>query len=152
MQLGDDDSLRAVDHKGAVLGHERQFAHVDFLFLDLARGAVRAGSFAIEQRKTDLYAQRCCVGQASNLAFLDVENRRAKAIAVVMEDRIARVAFDREYGAKRCVQTVVLAPIDRHRFLQKVTVGLDLGLEQVGYFQHRTALSKVLPQTFFLGV
>ena len=35
VQLGDDDALGAVDDEGAVVGHERQFAHVDFLLLDV---------------------------------------------------------------------------------------------------------------------
>ena len=33
MELGNDDALGAVDHKRALRRHERNFAHVNFLFL-----------------------------------------------------------------------------------------------------------------------
>ena len=36
VHLRDDDALGAVDHEGAVLGHERHIAHVDVLFFDVA--------------------------------------------------------------------------------------------------------------------
>ncbi len=35
VQLGNDDPLGAVDDKGAVVGHQRQLAHVNFVFLDI---------------------------------------------------------------------------------------------------------------------
>ena len=35
VQLGDDDTLGAVDDEGSGSRHERDFAHVDFLLLDL---------------------------------------------------------------------------------------------------------------------
>src|SRR5207237_7972019 len=35
-QLGDDHALRAVDDEGAFLGHDREVAHEDLGFLDLA--------------------------------------------------------------------------------------------------------------------
>ena len=35
VHLGDDDPLGAVDDEGALLGHERDVAHVDVLLLDV---------------------------------------------------------------------------------------------------------------------
>ena len=35
VQLGDDDALGAVDDEGAVIGHQRNFPHVDFLLTNL---------------------------------------------------------------------------------------------------------------------
>ena len=35
-ELGDYDALRTVDDEGALLGHEREIAHIDFLLLHLA--------------------------------------------------------------------------------------------------------------------
>ena len=35
-ELGDDDTLGAVDDEGAAIGHEREVAHEDLLLLDLA--------------------------------------------------------------------------------------------------------------------
>ena len=35
VQLRHDDTLGTVDHKGTIVRHQGQFAHVDFLFLDV---------------------------------------------------------------------------------------------------------------------
>ena len=35
VQLGNDNTLSTVDNKGTVVRHERNFAHVDFLFFNV---------------------------------------------------------------------------------------------------------------------
>ena len=40
VQLADNHALGAVDDERAVLGHQRNFAEVDFLLLDVANGLV----------------------------------------------------------------------------------------------------------------
>ncbi len=42
MQLGDDDALGTVDDEGTGLGHQRDFAEVDLLLLDVADDALTA--------------------------------------------------------------------------------------------------------------
>ena len=60
VQLGDDDPLGTIDDKGTVVGHERNFAHVDFLFLDVLDGA--GSCFTVVQNQTNFNAQRRGVG------------------------------------------------------------------------------------------
>ena len=68
MQLRDDDALGAVDDEQAGAGHERNFAHVDFLLLDFLDG--RLADFAVQQHQAHLGAQRRRIGQAALLTFL----------------------------------------------------------------------------------
>ena len=62
-----------------------------------------------------------------------------------MEHRIARVAFNRKDGLKGSMQTRVIPALNGHEFLQKVTVALDLGLQQVRHVENGAALAKILP-------
>src|SRR5690606_19218864 len=79
VQLRYDDALSAIDDEGTVLGHERNFAHVHFLFLDFANR--RPAGFSVHQHQSDLGTQGRCVGQAALLAFLDVEYGIAQGVA-----------------------------------------------------------------------
>src|SRR5690606_32130714 len=104
VQLRNDDALGAVDDEGTVLGHERNFAHVHFLFLHFAnRGPA---CFAIHQYQSDLRTQRRCIGQAALLAFLDVEHGVAQGIADKLEPSHTVVAHDGENGGEGSLQTV----------------------------------------------
>ena len=49
-QLGDDDTLGAVDDEGALLGHHGEVAHEDLLLADLARLPVHEGHRDEERR------------------------------------------------------------------------------------------------------
>ena len=39
MQLTDDDTFASVNHKGSLVRHERDFAHVDIVFADFLNGS-----------------------------------------------------------------------------------------------------------------
>ncbi len=56
VQLRNDNTLGTVDNKGTVVGHERNFAHVDFLFFNVFDGAF--WRFALVDHQTQFYAQR----------------------------------------------------------------------------------------------
>ena len=111
MQLRNDDSLGPVDDERAIGGHERQFAHVDFLLTDILDDLVSAGFFIVNHQ-THCHSQRCCVGQATYLTFLDVEYRIAEAIAHIFKDGIAGIGFNREHRLECSVQTLFAARLD----------------------------------------
>src|SRR5690606_35096293 len=96
VQLRNNDALGTVDDEGTVFGHERNFAHVHFLFLDFANGG--PAGFSVHQHQAHLGAQGRGVGQAALLAFLDVEYRIAQGIADKLESSHAIVAHNRENG------------------------------------------------------
>src|SRR5207237_9732884 len=70
MKLRDDDTLGAVDDKGAVVSHQRDFTEEDLFFLDVAdRQDFRVGIF-VENCQADLHLERNAVAHAAFLAFL----------------------------------------------------------------------------------
>jgi len=109
MQLGDDDTLGAIDDEGAVVGHERQFTEVNLLLAHILDRLLRARGFLVVHHKAHFDAQRCSVGQPTQLALLDVEHRLTEPIADVLEHRVARITGNREHGFERRMQTDVLS-------------------------------------------
>ena len=109
MQLRDDDALGAVDDEGAVVGHERQLAEVHLLLAHVLDRLLGAAGFLVEHHEAHLDAQRRRIGQAAQLAFLDVEYRLAQAIAHVLERRVAGIAGDREHAVEGGMQADFVA-------------------------------------------
>ena len=151
MQLRHDDALGTIDDEGAVVGHERQFAHVDFLLLDvLDLLGARRGLLVIDDQ-THQHAQRCCVSCATQLTLALIEHRLAKAVVDILERRVARVADDRENRLERGVQAEVVALIWLLIGLQEPAVGLDLRCQQERHLQNAGALAKVFADAFLFG-
>ncbi len=71
VQLRNDDTLGAIDDEGTRARHERNFAHVDFLFLHFLHGGL--ADFAVKQHQADLGSQGRGIGQTTLLTFLDIE-------------------------------------------------------------------------------
>ncbi len=82
MQLGHDDTLGTIDHKGTVFGHQGHFAHVDLLFTDILDGAT---GFLVINDQTNPYAQRRSVGGTTNSTFFYIKNRLAELIAGILQ-------------------------------------------------------------------
>ena len=85
-QLGDDDTLGAVDDERAALGHEREVAHEDRLALDLARRGVH------ELRRDE---QGGGVGLVALLALLDGVLDVLEAVVAERERHGAAEVLDR---------------------------------------------------------
>ena len=151
MQLRDDDPLGAVDDERAILGHERQLAQVDFLLAHVLDGLLRAARFLVEHHETHLDAQRRRVGEAAQLAFLDVEHRLTQPVAHVLERRVAGVAGDRKHAIEGRVQAdLVAARLGRIR-LQEAPVGIELNRQQIWRAEDARTLAKVLADALLFG-
>src|SRR5690606_12460942 len=149
MQLGDDDALGAVDDEGAVVGHERDLAHVDLLLLHVLD---RLGArLAVVDHQAHGDAQRGAVAQAAVAALALVEHRLAELVADVFQRGVAAVAADREHRLQRGVQALVLALGGVDVLLQELAVGVDLDGEQERHLEDRTALAEVLADALLLG-
>jgi hypothetical protein len=85
MQLADDHALRAVDHERALRRHERDFAHVNFLFL---------GPLLLAELESDV--QRRAVSLAFALRLERAQLRLADLVMAEIERRLFVVALDRE--------------------------------------------------------
>ena len=151
MQLRDDDPLGAVDDEGAVLGHQRQFAEVHLLFAHVLDRLLGAAGLLVEHHQAHLDAQRCRVGQAAQLAFLDVEYRLAQAIAHVLERRIAGVAGNGEHAVESGVQADFVALGFRDIGLQESPVRIQLDRQQIRRAENARTLAEVLANALLFG-
>ena len=152
-QLRHDHPFGAVDHEGAVLGHQRNVAevHVLFLdFLDLARPAL--GRVLLVDHHPRLDPQGRHVGLPAPLAFAHVEARVAQVVLQAAQLDVPGVADDRERRVEHRLDAPVLAFLRRHVDLQEVAVGLALHLQHVRNREHFRKLAEVFPDAFFLGV
>ncbi|OIQ74230.1 hypothetical protein GALL_441260 [mine drainage metagenome] len=149
MQLADDDALGAVDDERALVGHERDLAHIDLLLLHfLDRGL---GRLAVHHDQPHLGAQRRGEGQTALLAFPHVEHRACQGVAVVFHAHVLVVRHDGENGAESGLQALVLALRRREIFLQKGLVRVDLRGQQIGDIQDALAAAKTFPNALFLS-
>ena len=95
VQLGDDNTFGAIDDESPVLGHERDFAHVDFLFFDVLNRLVSRLFVINDQAYFD--AQRSGIRDAAQHALLHIENGFAQPVINILKRRITGVARDRKY-------------------------------------------------------
>ncbi len=146
MKLRHDDALSTVNNKGTVIGHERNFAHVNFLLFDVFNGAFRR--FALVDHQAQFYAQRCRVGHAADLALFHIKDRLAQTVADVLQLGVTAVARDREHGTKRRFQTILSFRILLDKLLERV----KLDRKEIRNVQYLRTLSKILTNTFFLGI
>ena len=88
MQLADDDALGAVDDERAVVGHQRDFAEENFLFLDVADGLVAGLGVLVENREPDGDFERGGIGHAALFALGHVVFQlQADGIAAAVAER-----------------------------------------------------------------
>ena len=151
VELRDDDALGAVDDERAVLRHERQLAEVDLLLTHVLDGLLGAARFLVEHHEAHLDAQRRGVGEAPQLAFLDVEYRLAEAVAHVLERGVAGIAGDWKYAVEGGVQAHVVAAGLGRIGLQEPAIGIQLDRKQIRRAENARALAKVLADALLFG-
>ena len=150
VELRHDHALGAVDDERAVLGHERDLAHVDLLLLHLLHRVLRR-RFLVHDDQPDLGAQRGAVREAALLALDDVERRRQQREADELEAGVARVARDREDRRERGLQAFVLARVGRGELLQERAIRRELRFEEERHLEHARALREALADALLLG-
>ena len=87
VHLGDDHALGAVDDEGAVLGHERDVAHIDVLFLDVLDRLGAGFLVHIEHDQAQRHLERRGIGHGALLALLDVVFRLLEVVIDIFEQR-----------------------------------------------------------------
>ncbi|MCY1437100.1 hypothetical protein D9M71_532490 [compost metagenome] len=150
VQLGNDDALGTVDDEGTVLGHQGDFPHVDFLFLDVLDRFVRR--FFVEDDQAHFHTQRDGEGHTAQHALFHVECRLAQAIADVFQGSVAGIADNREYGLEGRMQADITDLILACARLQEFAIGIQLDGQQIRHIHDVRQLAKVLADTFFLSV
>ena len=131
VHLRDDDPLRTVDDEGALLGHERDVAHVDVLLLDVLHGAGASLFVGLEHDQAQLDLQRRGEGHVALDAFLDVVLRLFELVGHVFEHGALVEVLDREHRLEHRLDALVAAVGRAHFALQELFVGGALNLDQV---------------------
>ncbi len=117
-QLADHHALGAIDHEGAVLGHQREVAHEDLLILDLA---------GLLDAEADADAERGGIGHVALAALELVVAGLAKL--VILEVKLHALAGEiLDWGdfIKQRAETGI----------QKLLKRLGLNINQFGHRQH----------------
>ena len=150
VQLADDDTLGAVDDEGAVVGHERHFAHVDLLFLDLLDHLGRVRLTVVDDH-LQLRAHGGGEGQAALLALAHIEGRLGHVEFDELHLHEAVVARDREGRQERGLQPFGLALGRRHVLLQEGHIRFPLHRQQIRDLENALALAEALADPLALG-
>ena len=87
MQLADDDTFGAIDDERTVLRHQRNVAEENFLFFDIANGAIAGFCVFVENRETHRDLQRSGVGHAALFAL-------AHVVFQLQSDRVAALVAE----------------------------------------------------------
>ena len=150
VQLRHNHALGAVNHKRAARGHQRDFAHIHFVFTHFFHH-IGLRRFFVQNHQTDACTQRGGIGDAAQLAFLDIKQRLAQHIMHKFQAGIAIVAHNRENRIKGCLKAFFIAFVVGLFQLQKLGVGIQLGGQQKRHFQYIGTLGKTFANAFFFG-
>ena len=120
VELGNDDALGTIDHEGALGSHQRQLAHVNFLFLRATLVFVTEG-----------HIERGAEGLALALALQGGHFGLAELVAYEIEGRFVFKAKDGKKFAEDSLQTDVAAFAGRDILLKELVVGVDLQFDEV---------------------
>ena len=152
VQLRHNHALGTVNHKRTTGGHQRNFAHIHFVFAYFFNHFGRSSRIFIVNFQTDTRTQRGCVGNTAQLALRNIKQRLAQNIMDKIQLGIAVVAQNRKNRGKRSLQPFfVFALIKRAVLLQEFTVRFQLRGQQIRHIQYGIALGKTLTDAFFLG-
>ena len=148
VHLGDDHALGAVDDERAVLGHERDVAHIDVLLLDVLDRLGAGFLVHIEHDQAQRHLQRRGIGHGALLALLDVVFRLLEMVVDIFEERGFREILDREHGRENGLQSLVDAAAFRLRDLEELVVRGLLNLDEVRHLRDLDDLAEVLAEAF----
>ena len=151
VHLRDDDPLGAVDDEGAVIGHERNVAHVDILLLDVL-DRTRAGLLIdIEHDEAQRHFERRRIGHAALAALVNVVFWRLELVAHEFELGGVGEVGDREHRLEHRLQTFVRTPSLGLLDQQELVVGCLLNLDQVRHLCDFLDFAKKLTDPFATG-
>jgi hypothetical protein len=113
VHLRNDHALGAVDDEGAVVGHERDIAHVDILLLDVLDRLGARLLVDIEHDQAQRHLERRRIGHAALAALVDVILRRLEFVLDEFQHRRVGEIRDREHGFEHGLQALVGPAADR---------------------------------------
>jgi len=151
VHLRDDHPLGAVDDERALVGHERDVAHVDVLLLDVLDGPGAGFLFHLEHDETELHLERRGIGHVALDAFLDVVLRLLELVGDIFEHRALVEVLDREDGLEDRLDALVATFAAAHFALQELFVGGTLNLDEVRHLHSFGDAAERLPDPLLAG-
>src|SRR5262245_28681114 len=145
LELADHHALGPVDDEGALVGHERQLAQIDFLAALLANRPGLGFLVVIEDDEAQRDLQRDREGHAAVVTLFDRVLRLTEVVRVELEQRVVVVVGDRKHRLEDRLQAELLAALRRDVLLQEGLVGALLYLDQVRDLDDRRDLAEILP-------
>ena len=146
VNLADHHAVRPVDHKGAIIRHQRQIAQKHLVFLDQA---------TVLMDQLELGIQRRLVGQILFTALFRRIGRFAQAVFQKVQHQPSRAALlglvNRKNFAEGTLQSGVVALVGRLIGLQERLEGVHLHFGQVGQRDHFGDLTKTLNAWLLIG-
>ncbi len=131
VHLRHDHPLGAIDHEGAVHGHERDVAHVDVLLLDVLDRLGAGLLVDIEHDQAQRHLERSRIGHAALPALVDIVFGRLELVLDELEHRRVGKVRDREHGLEYGLQALVGPAADRFLHQQELVIGRLLNLDEV---------------------
>ena len=151
VHLRNDDALGAVDDEGAVVGHERNVAHVDILLLDVL-DRTRAGLLVdIEHDQAQRHLERRGIGHAALAALVDVVFRRLEFVFDELELRGIGEVGNREHRFEDRLQALVGTPAHGLLDQQELVVRCLLNLDEVRHLRYFFDCPEKLPYALATG-
>ena len=151
VHLRNDHALGAVDDEGAVVGHERNVAHVDILLLDVL-DRTRAGLLVdIEDDEAQRHLERRGVSHAALTALVDVVFRRLEFVFDELELRRIGKIGNREDRFEDGLQALVGTPADGLLHQQELVIRCLLNLDEVRHLRHFFDFPEKLPYALATG-
>ena len=120
VKLADDDALGTIDDEGTCIGHERDLAHVDLLFL--------GGLLVLV---TESHIEGGAVGLAVDLALDRADLGLLKLVTDEIQGGLFLKAVDREELAEDGLEAYVLSLGGLNARLEEFLVRLDLQFDEV---------------------
>ena len=130
-ELADNDALRAIDHEGAVLGHQREIPHEDLAFLHFVRIAVGEAHRHFQRRGKGKVALAAPLNRVLRLVERIIDELQHQAFAVI--------------GNRRCVSEHLSQSL-----VEKVLIRALLHLNQIRHLKRFVNLGKELPRPLSL--
>ena len=145
MHLRDDDALGAIDDEGAVIGHERDVAHVDILLLDVLDrfGAGFLVDIEHDEAQSDLERRR--IGHAALPALVDIVFRALELVLDEFEHGDVGEVGNREDRFEHGLQSLVGTAAVGLLHQQELVVGRLLNLNEVRHLRDFLDFSEKLP-------
>ena len=135
MHLRDDHPLGTVDHEGAVVGHERDIAHVDILLLDVLDRLGAGFLVDIENDQAQGHLERRGIGHPALAALVDVVFWRFELVFHEFEHRRIGEVGDREHRLEHRLQPLIGPPADRFFHQEELIIRCLLNLDEVRHFR-----------------